>query len=284
MGSDYKNIHNAKKKKNDEFFTRYEDIEAEIAYYKHHLEGKILLFNCNDTEESNFWKYFYNNFHKLKLKKIIGIGYGLGSIAAEYNGRDIRRTPQTYFFGNEAGDFRSFHSVRYLQEADIVITNPPFSLFRDYVNQLIHFNKKFLIIGHMVAINYKDMFYYFQQGLMWYGVHKRIAFFNEKNGSKKRFGNISWYTNLEHGHTPPPLKLTAKYDPDKYDRYDYYDEAINVDRVTDIPKDYLGEMGVPLSFILKWNPHQFKLLGLMKSPAGGKQRFMRIIIKRTEGK
>ena len=263
----------AKKIKNNEFFTRNVDIQKEIKYYQKNFENKVVLCNCNDGLNSEFWKYFYNNFNKLKLKKLIAISYGDNATVFEYDGNDIIMTKL-----NNNGSFKSFESIQYLRQSDIVVTNPPFSKFREFINLLIDFNKKFLIIGHLTAIVHNNTFNYFKENKIWLGYNIDMHF--RKNNILKSSVPCLWYTNLNHNYTPPPLLLTKKYSPKKYPKYDNYN-AINVNKTKDIPKDYYDDMGVPISFIYKWNPDQFKLVDtLIPKNYKGNKSFWRLIIKR----
>lgn len=229
-----KNLTNAKKAKNDEFYTQLSDIEKELQHYAKHFKDKIVYLNC-DTKDSNFFKYFYSNQSKLGIKKILRTSY------------------------SEGVDFRSKESIELLKEADIVVTNPPFSLFREFIAQLTEHKKEFLVIGSMNAITYKEIFKLIKSNQIWLG----IAYpknFKQPDGSLKKFGNINWYTNLEHHKRNEKLILHKKYDSKEYPTYDNYD-AIEVSRTNNIPKDYSGFMGVPISFLSKYNPNQFEILG-----------------------
>ena len=238
------------------------------------FENKVVFCNCNDGLKSEFWKYFLVRFNLLKLKRLIVISYGENSVAYEYNGHEIKKTKL-----NGNGDFEDFESIQYLRESDVVVTNPPFSLFRRLVDLLVAFHKKFIIIGPMNAITYNNVFNYFMQDLIWYGVHPRIKYFMQQDGTKKQFGNISWFTNLRHNKNNEPIKLIKNYDHNIYKKFDGYN-IINIDRTKDIPKDYFGLMGVPLSFLLKWNPDQFQVVGKINPTIEGKHLFARVIIKR----
>jgi hypothetical protein len=248
-----KNILEAKKNKNDEFYTQYNDIEKELQHYKKHLNNKIVYCNC-DKEESNFVKFFRNNFEELKLKDLL-ISNGL--------------------------DFRSSESIELLKQSDIVVTNPPFSLFREYVAQLIEYEKKFLIIGSMNAITYKEVFPLIKDNKIWLGVNNNQSFVfespyeNDLPANKKfciqkgyigdnfiKVPGINWYTNLEHKKRNEEIILFRTYEgnEENYPKYDNYD-AINIDKVKDIPMDYDGVMGVPITFLDKYNPNQFEIIG-----------------------
>ena len=241
-----KNLHAAKRNKNDEFYTQLTDIERELCHYKEHLEGKVIFCNCDDPEESAFWKYFSSNFDVLGLKKLISThfetdkpSYKLELIKdvngdGKINGLDIIKTTLKM-----NGDFRSPECIEILKEADVVVTNPPFSLFREYVAQLIEYNKKFLIIGSMNAITYKEMFTLIKNNKLWLGCNS-VKEFKLPTGDTQKFGNITWYTNLSHKKRNEKLILYKLYNPEEYPKYDNYD-AIEVSKVKDIPMDYTIE-------------------------------------------
>ena len=250
------NLHNAKKAKNDEFYTRLEDIEKEMCHYREHFRGKVIYCNCDDPKESNFFKFFSLQFEFLGLKKLISTGYkenGHG-VAYIYEGdKNENNLPddseiRTYELqGN--GDFRSEECIEFLKEADVVVTNPPFSLFREVVAQLVEYNKKFLLLGNNNAITYKEIFPLIMSNKMWLGYsnNKTMEFVLSDSYEKwdriengKKIGKvpaISWFTNLEHDHRNRPLDLTQRYDPRYYPKYDNYD-AIECSKVMDIPVDY----------------------------------------------
>lgn len=261
-----KNLHSAKKAKNDEFYTRIEDIENELRHYKEHFKDKVVFCNCDDPEFSNFWKHFVLDFEHLGLKKLISTHYNQDgtSYKLEFLPGDspmlaeadhYRKTPL-----KGDGDFRSDECVELLEEADIVVTNPPFSLFREYVSQLMEYDKKFLIIGSDNAITYKDVFSHIKNNNLWLGVMKPKAFI-QPDGEIKKFGNISWFTNLPHKKRNEEIILYKKYygNEDDYPTYDNYD-AIEVSTVKYIPEDYYGYMGVPITFMTKFNPEQFEIV------------------------
>ena len=271
----------ANRAKEDEFYTKITDIEKELKYYKQHFKGKVVFMNCDDPETSNFWQYFMLNFSVLELKKIIATHYETDkpsykleySLLPDKNGQitfDVIRTPL-----KQNGDFRSPECIEILKEADIVVTNPPFSLFREYVAQLIEYEKKFLIIGSQNNITYKEIFPLLKNNNIWIGYNSgdmeftvpdyyepRATRYREENGIKYRsMGNICWYTNLEISKHEEEITLYKMYSEEEYPKYDNYD-AINVDKVSDIPIDYNGVMGVPITFIDKYCPKQFKIVGL----------------------
>ena len=264
------NLHNAKKAKNDEFYTRLEDIEKEMCHYREHFRGKVIYCNCDDPKESNFFKFFSLQFEFLGLKKLISTGYkenGHG-VAYIYEGdKNENNLPddseiQTYELqGN--GDFRSEECIEFLKEADVVVTNPPFSLFREYVSQLVEYGKKFLIIGNKNAITYKEIFPLIKENKLWLGVYSPSEYILP-NGEKTKSvsGLCRWFTNLEHDHRNRPLDLTQRYDPRYYPKYDNYD-AIECSKVMDIPRDYDGVIGVPITFLDKYCPTQFRIVGLL---------------------
>ena len=268
--SNNSNLHRAKKARNDEFYTQLSDIENELSHYKEHFKDKVVYCNCDDARESNFFKYFSMNFEFLGLKKLIATGYkkdGRG-VKLVYDGdRNGNRTVDDEEVKVEElegdGDFRSEECVKLLDEADIVVTNPPFSLFREYVAQLVGHGKKFLIIGNMNAITYKEIFPLIRANRLWPGVNW-VKSFTEPDGKIIKMGNVVWYTNLDHKKCHEFLTLTEKYDQARYPKFDNYD-AINGSKVTDIPKDYDGVMGVPTTFLTKFCPEQFNIIGITYS-------------------
>lgn len=252
-----RNLSKARVAKNDEFYTQISDIEKEVKLYKKQFEGKTIFMNCDDPEWSNFWRYFHNNFGLFGLKKIISTHYEADkkSYKLEYDGKEIVKTDLL-----QNGDFRSPESIELLKEADIVVTNPPFSLFREYIDQLMTYKKKFLIIGSKNSIGYKEVFPLIKSNQIWLGVNSAKEFV-QPDGTVKKFGNIGWYTNLKHNRSNELIGLARSInDPDiSYQKYDNYD-AINVNKVADIPKDYDGVMGVPISFLDRYNPEQFEIV------------------------
>lgn len=249
------NLHNAKRAKNDEFYTRLEDIEKEMCHYREHFRGKVVYCNCDDPKESNFFKFFSLQFEFLGLKKLISTGYkenGHG-VACIYEGENENNLSdnseiRTYELqGN--GDFRSEECIEFLKEADVVVTNPPFSLFREVVAQLVEYNKKFLLLGNNNAITYKEIFPLIKENKLWLGYsnNKTMEFVLSDSYKKwdriengKKIGKvpaISWFTNLEHDHRNKPLVLTKRYDPRYYPKFDNYD-CIECSKVMDIPVDY----------------------------------------------
>lgn len=294
-----KNLHAAKDSKNDEFYTQLEDIEKELSHYKHHFKGKVVFCNCDDPYESNFFKYFALNFNHLGLKKLIAtsfiaspVAFGdlpLGDCFKPYkieldevydeNGdgatdiTDVKEILEHAKRGGKItqlkgdGDFRRQESIELLKQADIVVTNPPFSLFREYVAQLIEFDKKFLILGNKNALTYKDIFALFKSGEIWIGYNSPKNFLHNGKITSQVNGLCRWFTNLDIKKRHEDIFLVEKYDPLKYPKYDNYD-AIEVSKVKDIPRDYDGAMGVPITFLDKFNPEQFEILGLGISNSG----------------
>ena len=295
-----KNLREAKRQKNDEFYTQLSDIENELRHYKDYFRDKVVYCNCDDPRVSNFFHYFSHNFEHLRLKKLITACYknqdrdlfsrhdSERAIWLEYKGNTKGgRVPDIDDIGvhafNGDGDFRSEETIKLLKRADIVVTNPPFSLFREYVAQLVKYSKKFLIIGNKNAITYKEIFPLIKDNRMWVGhtpMSKDLLFdlpqdlarelkATKKKGSSYRIidgvvkgrSQSIWFTNLDHNKRHEDLILYKKYSPEQYPTYDNYD-AINVDRTADIPMDWDGVMGVPITFLDKHNPTQFEILGV----------------------
>lgn len=299
-----KRLNDAKRNKQDEFYTQLPDIEKELVHYKEHFKGKVIFCNCDDPQESNFWKYFYLNFNHLELKKIISTHYDYENptYKLEYNGIECIRTDLQ---GN--GDFRSGECIELLKESDIIVTNPPFSLFREYISQLIDYNKWFIIIGNLTAITCKEIFPLFKENKIWlgYSIHSGDREFKvpdnypleasgtriDKNGNKYlRVKGVRWFTNLGYKEHSEDLILYKKYNNQDYPKYDNYN-AINVDKTKDIPCDYFGVIGVPITFIDKHNPDQFEIIGNSRyhdeqgfpddiNIINGKVIYMRLLIKR----
>lgn len=288
-----KTLQQARKNKSDEFYTQLPDIEAELKHYKEHFKGKTVLCNCDDPRISNFFHYFSYNFEFLGLKKLITTCYksqerdlfsqnnSERAIYLEYTGNKTGgRVPVAEEIGIKHlkgdGDFRSPECIELLKQADIVVTNPPFSLFREYVAQLIEYNKKFIILGNQNAITYKDIFKLISENKIWLGrslsyiafqvpsyyQEKSTRYWQDGNGQKWRsMGNVCWFTNLDIAKRHEELILYKQYTPQEYPKYDNYD-AINVDKTADIPCDYDGVMGVPITFLDKYNPNQFEIIAL----------------------
>lgn len=284
-----KQLSQAKKGKKDEFYTQLEDIEAELKHYREHFAGKTVLCNCDDPRISNFFFYFVLHFHHLGLKKLITTCYknqnpdlfsqntSEQAVYLVYEGEDIGSPPNPNIAGlvhplQGDGDFRSPECIKFLEEADIIVTNPPFSLFREYVALLIQYDKKFIIIGHQNAITYKEIFPLILQNKIWlgYGFRGNAGFFinhvyedyatasSHKEGMI-RVSGVTWFTNLDIQKRHEELTLYKKYNSEEYPHYDNYD-AINVDKTADIPCDYDGAMGVPITYLDKHNPDQFEIL------------------------
>lgn len=250
-----RNLHKAKKARADEFYTQYADIEKEIQNYN--LDGKKIYCNCDDYRYSNFVKYFKDNFNTLKISYLTASNYDIGecSYKYEYDGTEEKITALK---GN--GDFRSEECVALLKESDIVITNPPFSLFREYITLLMKYDKKFLIIGNQNAITYKDIFPLINENKLWLGMNYCKEFI-QQNGEIKNFGNICWFTNISNKKRNTPLDLYKKYSAEEYPTYDNYD-AIDCGKTAEIPMDYDGVIGVPITFLDKYCPEQFDILDI----------------------
>jgi len=299
-----KNLTNAKKEKNDEFYTQLSDIEKELRHYKEHLKNKIVFCNCDDPEYSNFWSYFTLNFKHLELKKLVATHYETKkpSYKLEFDGNITIKTKL-----KQNGDFRSLECIDILKESDIVVTNPPFSPFREYVAQLIEYNKKFIILGNVNAITYKETFKLIKENKIWLGqsIHsgdrefrvpdsyplKASGFRIDENGVKYiRVKGIRWFTNIDFNERHENITLYKKYTPEEYPFYDNYN-AINVNKVSEIPCTYDGVIGVPITFMDKYNPEQFEIIGIDRyvedNPHYGKrftiknrETYARILIKR----
>ena len=271
------NLTQAKRNKRDEFYTQLKDIENELRHYKDHFKGKVVYCNADDPRVSNFFHYFSYNFEYLGLKKLITTCYKNqemdlfsmhdheSAIALIYEGeKDNGKVPTVENIGvielSGDGDFRSPEAVEFLEEADIVVTNPPFSLFREYVEQLIEYDKKFLIIGNYNAVTYKEVFPLFQKNKMWIGFSPRSMEFKTPSGEMKSV-NASWFTNLDISKRHEEIILFKKFNEKDYPKYDNYD-AIEVGKVADIPMDYEGVMGVPITFLDRYNPEQFEIVGI----------------------
>lgn len=264
------NLASARKAKNDEFYTRIEDIQLEIRNYTDHFDGKTVFCNCDDPEWSNFWRFFRDNFDALKLKRLVATyytqnGQSAGQLVCHDHHRDANgKVVMTEYPLQGNGDFRSPECVALLDQADIVCTNPPFSLFREYIALLMEKNKQFLVIGDMNAITYKETFPLIRDNRVWLGCSTPKAFRTDKvKEVYQKFGNKCWFTNLTHKrrNTPIPLFRSVNDKDVTYARYDNY-AAINVGKTQDIPEDYLGVMGVPISFLFKYNPKQFEIVGM----------------------
>ena len=295
------NLHAAKASKKDEFYTQLEDIERELRHYKDHFKGKVVLCNCDDPRISNFFHYFAHNFEDLRLKKLITTCYknhdrdlfsrndSESAIWLEYNGdRDGNRVPDPEEIGihefQRDGDFRSDECIELLKQADIVVTNPPFSLFRECVEQLIQYKKKFLLIGNMNAVHYKEVFKLIKENKLWLGesIHSGDREFGvpdsypleaassriDEQGRKFiRVKGVRWFTNMDNPNRHEELPLYKKYSASENPRYDNLD-AVEVGKTGEIPCDYDGWMGVPDAFLDKYNPDQFEIIGLPTGDSG----------------
>ena len=245
-----KNLTNAKKEKNNEFYTMLSDIENELKYYREQFRGKVVYCNCDDYRYSNFVKYFKDNFEKLKIDKLIATNYDIGEGAYIYEYDGINELLQEL---NGHGDFRSDECVEFLKESDIVVTNSPFSSFRQYIKQLMDYNKKFLIIGNSNAFTYKEIFPYIKNGEICTGKNY-VKEFKQPDGSIKKFGNVCWFTNLKTHKADNPFQIINRYygNEEQYPHYDNYD-AINVDKLNNFPYDLpIGQVvGVPITIVDK---------------------------------
>lgn len=323
MANNNKALAAANRAKKDEFYTQLSDIENELRHYKEHFKGKTVLCNCDDPYESNFFKYFAINFNHLGLKKLICTCYAGSPVVytqlSFFGEEEVMGKPQTdkkpykivitevSDLNNDGavdltdielllksangkptllkgdGDFRSNECIELLKQADIVVTNPPFSLFREYVAQLIEYDKKFIIIGNQNAITYKEIFPLLKDNKVWLGYkagdmaftvpdtyeERATRFWIDEKGQKWRsMGNVCWFTNLDIDKRHENLILYKTYNPEEYPHYDNYD-AIEVSKVADIPCDYDGCMGVPITFMDKYNPEQFEIIGATESEGKG---------------
>lgn len=318
------NLSNAKRNREDEFYTQLTDVEKELKHYREHFNDKHIFLNCDDPEFSSFWRYFALNFKQLNIKQLTSTHFS--ETESSYRMDMYREIPEDALskptmmtleeIGIELplayitpleddGDFRSEESINILKEADTVVTNPPFSLFREYVAQLIEYDKDFLIIGSQNNITYKEIFPLLQDNKMWVGNNygdmefrvpeyyepRNTRFRIDEKGQKWRsLGNITWFTNLDHDKRHEDLILYKKYNEDEYPKYDFYD-AINVDKVKEIPMDYNGKMGVPITFMNTYNPEQFEIIGLDRYVSdnpqfgrrfllNGKEKYARIVIRK----
>ena len=305
------NLHSSRNAKADEFYTQISFIENELKHYKHYFAGKTVFCNCDDPEWSNFWNYFRLNFYELGLKKLISTHYEEEKpsyrmdIVSNDNGEQCGIPDYVITPLKQNGDFRSPECVEILKEADVVITNPPFSLFREYVAQLMEYEKDFIIVGNQNAITYREIlpliiankiWLGYNSGHFWFRVpdyyeEKKTDFKIDENGVKwRRMGNICWFTNIDIEKRHEEMILYHNYTPEKYPKYDNYD-AIEVSRTAEIPCDYYGVMGVPITFMDKHNPEQFEILGDSRYHDGqtfsddinvinGKTLYRRLLIRR----
>lgn len=292
MAKNNSNLHGAKKAKNDEFYTQLTDIENELRHYKSHFNGKVVFCNCNDALHSNFARYFSLNFEVLGLKKLICTAYKVdgehGKVCVYEGDKNGNRVPDLDEWDCRLlegdGGFASEECIEFLKEADIVVTNPPFSLFREYVALLMEYGKKFLIIGNGNAVTYKEIFPLIKENKMWLGAGKGMGgkavefmvdekVYDTTKGSVNRIENgicyvgvmmVTWFTNLDHKKRHEELDLYKRYSPEEYPKYDNYN-AIEVSKVCEIPMDYDGVMGVPISFLDKYCPTQFEIIGITEN-------------------
>lgn len=299
MANENRGLQTARRNKKDEFYTQLVDIERELGHYRRHFKGKVVYCNCDDPYVSAFFEYFTKNFELLGLKKLVTTCYKSQQMALfsqndseqaiklEYTGGAPNSLPKPDDIGvtklKQDGDFRSQECIDILKKADIVVTNPPFSLFSEYVAQLAALDKKFVIIGHQNAITYKDVFPLIKGNRMWlgYGFKRNMAHFiaphYEDTASDAdhregliRVSGVVWFTNLDHNKRHEELILVQRYHGNEaaYPRYDNYD-AIEVSVTQDIPSDYNGAMGVPITFLTKHNPAQFEIIGATESEGTG---------------
>ncbi|NMB38487.1 MAG: modification methylase [Firmicutes bacterium] len=342
-----KNLHGSARNKHDEFYTQLSLIESELRHYKEHFKGKVIFCNCDDPFESNFFKSFAMNFNSLGLKKLIATCYAsspvvytqlnlfkkemaldeavherkpykieITEVTDENNDGRVDLADVEYLLTNRNniltllqgdGDFRSTECVELLKQADVVVTNPPFSLFREYMAQLVNYEKDFVIIGNQNAITYREIYPLIRDNRVWLGYNnghfwfmvpdsyeeKKTDFKIDENGQKwRRMGNICWFTNLDIEKRHEDMPLFKKYSPDAYPKYDNYD-AIEVGRTANIPCDYYGVMGVPITFMQYYNPEQFEFLGTSRYHDGqdfsddinfinGKALYTRLLIRRRK--
>ena len=297
-------LNKAKAEKNNEFYTQMADIERELFYYKEHFKDKIIYLNC-DNPNSNFFKYFSLNFDFFGLKKLIATYYDTKNPTYKIELTGYGKEPiKTRLRGN--GDFNNAENIEILKEADIIVTNPPFSLFRKFIALMVEYNKKFIVIGNINAVTHKEIFPLIKTGKIWIGrgfnitmtfripEHYKEWSYIDDNGNKyAKLGGIAWYTNLKNKkYKEPFLKMLIgnKYDPKKYPKFDDYD-AIFVAKKLDIPYDYYDEMRVPITFIENYDPKEFELIGtigaggeynLAKGIINGKAKYKGLIIKRRK--
>jgi hypothetical protein len=316
-------LHVAKRSKNDEFYTQLSDIESELEYYETQFRDKVVYCNCDDPTVSNFFEFFFQNFKQLGLKKLIAACYKgqsrdlLNSVEDErgfyltYSGECDDKSKfihDNIIYFQDDGDFRNQESIELLKQSDVVVTNPPFSLFREYVDQLVQYDKKFLIIGNVNAITYKEIFKLIKDNRAWLGIKlgRGISGFivpdhYELYGTEARIdahqnrivspNNCLWLTNLDHSQRHVDIDLIKTYvgSEDHYPTYDNYD-AINVNKTKDIPCDFDGVIGVPITFLHKFNPDQFELIKFRKGDDGkdlsinGKCPYFRILVRNRQRK
>ena len=304
MGNNSATMTQAKTNKADEFYTTYEDIEKEMINYKNQFKDKVIYCNCDDYKTSNFVKYFQDNFHELGLKEVIATSYNPDGNGTYYSYNGALGYPSELEYN---GDFRGLEFLGIMLRSDIIITNPPFSLFRDYIEMLMKWKKQFIILGNVNGATCKDIFHYFQEQKMWFGpsissgdrkfyipddypLEARGCGVDEDGKRYIKVKGVRWFTNLKTDIDKPFLVLTEKYTPEKYPKYDNYN-AINVNKIKDIPMDYKGIMGVPITFLDKHCLNQFDILGIdryiednpnygKRFTINGKELYARILIKR----
>lgn len=298
MNTRNRDFREAREAKKDEFYTQLSDIKEELQHYAKQLEGKVVYLNCDDPRVSNFFRYFASNFERLGLEKLVATCYRNGD-PSQFSNSESKKAVWLEYLGDKEsagvakskgigvrelegdGDFRSDESIALLQQADVVVTNPPFSLFREYIAQLVQHEKKFIILGNMNALTYKEIFPLFQNNRVWYGPSIRSGdrefrvpedYPLEAAGSRIddegnryiRVKGVRWFTNLDHEERHRDLQLTKTFRAEDYPRYANF-EAIEVSHTADIPMDYAGLMGVPITFIDKYNPDQFEIVGSSRS-------------------
>ncbi|EIN15190.1 N6-adenine DNA methyltransferase [Mycoplasmopsis agalactiae 14628] len=284
-------LNRAKKQANDEYYTGYDFVDKEISRFKKHLENKIIYLNCDDPTISNFYKFFKDKFKELKLKHLICTGLNLITNLTfhyEFDGEvESKYTPENY-----SGKYDDPYSIELLKKADIVITNPPFSMFRHYYDFLKKYEKKFLIIGLNLAAQYENVFDDIKNSRTRviaasntdFAIPKAIEnkVYKYLNGQLYATVNVDWYTNLGDYDGNPFLNLWLTYTPSLYSKYDTHD-AIECKHLSSIPKDYQGLMGVPITFMYKWNPKQFTLIDVIRPKLNGHSLFTRLLIKHRNG-
>ena len=290
------NLHAAKSAKNDEFYTQLRDVEKEMNYYKDFFRGKKVLCNCNDDTWSSFFKYFSTNFENLELAKLTCVSYNEKAHGVKYV-FDNQNISITELKGH--GDFRDDECRSLIDDADVVVTNPPFSLFRQFIVLMMEFKKKFIIVGNGNAVTYKEVFPYIKNNQIWMGASKGIGgkmsfyasddydnkhnYFNEDGRKLAQVNTACWFTNIEHSKRHLPLDLYKRYNPTEYPKYDNYD-AID-SKTAEIPMDYDGVIGVPITFLDKYCPEQFEIVKFRKGDdekdlsINGKCPYFRILIR-----
>ena len=324
MSNTNTNLHKAKKTRDDEFYTTYETVADELSYYKEQFRDKIVLCNCDDPLKSNFCKYFVDNFNYLHLKRLICTSYSpsepvqtdiFGSVKIGFQSKygkilDVTKVDESFDLASSVGelkgngDFRSRECIEYLKICDIVVTNPPFSLFKKLFTLIMQYQKQFLIIGNQNALTYKEIFPYIQNNQVWTGYQfgemkfrvpqdsepRSTRYWVDETGQKWRsLGNAMWLTNLDNSRRHETLKLIKRFDPEIHQKYDNFD-AIHIRNITEIPFDYQGIMGVPITIINRYNSDQFEIVGeanhgcdnefdFFKPTINGKETFKRILIR-----